>query len=78
MRQVAYLSLINTKNFHPSELRTGCEARVVHETRWVEAGPGATPHTVIFSLAPSKRQIQPWAGLLWEWDVEHDVLPVTV
>ena len=42
---------------------TGCEARVVYETRWVEAGTltknGATPHTVIFSLAPSKRQIQP-------------------
>ena len=35
------------------------EARVVYETRWVEAGTGATPHTVIFSLAPGKRQIQP-------------------
>ena len=46
--------------FHLGELRTGCEARVVYETRWVEAGTGATPHTVIVSLAPGKRQIQPW------------------
>ena len=47
------------QNFHLGELRTGCETRVVYETRWVEAGTGATPHTVIFSLALGKRQIQP-------------------
>ena len=43
-------------------MRTGCEARVVYETRWVEAGTGATPHPAIFSLAPGKRQIQPWSS----------------
>ena len=50
---------VKLQNFHLGELRTGCEARVVYETRRVEAGTGATPHTAIFSLAPGKRQIQP-------------------
>ena len=48
------------KAFHAGMAREPrLEARVVYETRWVEAGTGATPHTVIFSLAPGKRQIQP-------------------
>ena len=50
---------VNLQNFHLGELRTDCQAGVVYETRWVETGTGATPHTVIFSLAPRKRQIQP-------------------
>ena len=29
----------------------------------LKAGTGATPHTVIFSLVPGKRQIQPWSLL---------------
>ena len=46
---------VNEQHFHLCELRTGCEAQVAYETRWVVAGMGATPHTAIFSLAPGKR-----------------------
>ena len=56
---------VNLQNFHLGELRTGCEARVVYETRWFEAGTGATLHTVIFSLTPGKRQNQPGPERGW-------------
>ena len=54
---------VKLQNFNLGELRSECEALVVYETRWVEIGTGATPHTVIFCLAPGKRQIQPWSLL---------------